>query len=67
MREIRKRQTAKNKYVVHCMNTGRLCAFTDKGKMHQIRVLDLPCGKFRDKGTPIDNVSNYSAVRSRLL
>ena len=28
---------SENKYIVHCMNTGRLCAFTDKGKMHQIR------------------------------
>ena len=58
---------SENKYVVHCMNTGRLCAFTDKGKMHQIRVLDLPCGKFRDKGTPIDNVSNYSSSEEQII
>ena len=58
---------SENKYVVHCMNTGRLCAFTDKGKMHQIRVLDLPCGKFRDKGTPIDNVSNYSSSEEEII
>ena len=58
---------SENKYIVHCMNTGRLCAFTDKGKMHQIRVLDLPCGKFRDKGTPIDNVSNYSSSEEQII
>ena len=58
---------SENKYVVHCMNTGRLCAFTDKGKMHQIRVLDLPCGKFRDKGIPIDNVSNYSSSEEQII
>ena len=39
-----------NKYIVHCLNTGKLCIFTAEGKMHQIKVLDLPFGKFRDKG-----------------
>ena len=26
-----------------------------------IKVLDMPYGKFRDKGTPIDNLSNYDS------
>ena len=50
---------AENKWIVNCINTGKLCVFTNTGKMHQIKVLDLPYGKFRDKGQPIDNVSNY--------
>ena len=29
--------------------------------MNTIKALDLPFGKFRDKGTPIDNVSNYDS------
>ena len=45
-----------NKYILRCMNTGKLCLFTSDGKMHQIKVMDLPYGKFRDKGFPIDNV-----------
>ena len=49
------------------MNTGRLCIFTDTGKMHQVRVLDLPFGKFRDKGTPVDNVSNYSSSGEQIV
>ncbi|WP_251390008.1 DNA gyrase/topoisomerase IV subunit A [Mediterraneibacter agrestimuris] len=56
-----------NKYIVQCMNTGRICIFTDTGKMHQVKVLDLPYGKFRDKGTPIDNVSNYSSAQERIV
>ncbi len=56
-----------NKYIVQCMNTGRICIFTDTGKMHQVKVLDLPYGKFRDKGTPIDNVSNYSSAEERIV
>ena len=39
-----------NKHIVHCLNTGKLCLFTADGKMHQIKVLDLPFGKFRERG-----------------
>ncbi len=35
--------------------------------MHQIKVLDLPYGKFRDKGTPIDNVSNYASAEEQIV
>ena len=58
---------SENKYIVHCMNTGRICLFTDTGRMHQVRVTDLPYGKFRDKGTPIDNVSNYSSTEEQIV
>lgn len=58
---------SENRYVVHCLNTGRICLFTDTGKMHQVKVLDLPHGKFRDKGTPIDNVSNYSSSGEQIV
>lgn len=58
---------SENRYVVHCMNTGKLCIFTDTGRMHQVRVTDLPYGKFRDKGTPIDNVSNYSSTEEQIV
>ena len=27
-----------NKYVVRCLNTGKICLFTDGGKMHQVKV-----------------------------
>ena len=58
---------AENKYIVSCMNTGKLCIFTADGKMHQIKVLDLPFGKFRDKGQPIDNVSNYDSTKEEII
>ena len=56
-----------NKYIVNCMNTGKLCFFTNTGRMHQIKVLDLPYGKFRDKGQPIDNVSNFDSASERIV
>ena len=58
---------AENKYIFTCKNTGRLCLFTTTGQMHTIKVLDLPYGKFRDKGTPIDNVSNFSQKTEEIV
>ena len=54
-----------NKYILHCMNTGKICIFTKDGKMHQVKVMDIPYGKFRDKGQPIDNISNYDSTQGR--
>ena len=58
---------AENKWIVNCINTEKLCVFTNTGKMHQIKVLDLPYGKFRDKGQPIDNVSNYDSTQEMVV
>lgn len=56
-----------NKYVFPCKNTGRICIFTNTGQMHTIKVMDLPFGKFRDKGVPIDNVGNYDSSQEEIL
>ena len=56
-----------NKYVFSCMNTDKICIFTDSGRMHSIKVLDLPYGKLRDKGTPVDNVSNYDSAAEQIV
>lgn len=58
---------SENRYVIHCMNTGKLCLFTHDGKMHQIKVPDIPHGRFRDKGQPIDNISNYQSSEERIV
>ncbi|MGN0160732.1 MAG: DNA topoisomerase (ATP-hydrolyzing) subunit A [Lachnospiraceae bacterium] len=58
---------AENKYAFKCMNTDRICIFTDKGFMHQIKVMDLPFGKLRDKGVPVDNLCNYSSAEETII
>lgn len=58
---------AENKYVINCMNTDKICIFTDSGKQHLIKVLDVPYGKFRDKGTPIDNLCNYNSSSEQMI
>jgi DNA gyrase subunit A len=52
---------AESRYVIPCKNTDKICIFTDQGQLHLLKVLDLPYGKFRDKGTPIDNLCNYDS------
>ena len=56
-----------HKYVFTCMNTDKICIFTDNGNLHQIKVLDIPCGRFRDKGTPIDNLGNYDSSGENII
>ncbi|MBO4376337.1 MAG: DNA topoisomerase 4 subunit A [Lachnospiraceae bacterium] len=58
---------AENKYYFMCKNTGKVCIFTNKGNVHTFKVLDLPMGKLRDKGIPIDNVSNYSTSKEDVV
>ena len=52
---------AENKYVFTVKNTDKICIFTNTGQLHLIKVLDLPAGRLKDKGTPIDNLSNYDS------
>lgn len=58
---------AENKYIVKCKNTGRICLFTNTGQLHTVKVTDIPFGKFRDKGIPVDNISNYSSDKETIL
>lgn len=56
-----------SKYILRCLNIGKMCIFTNTGKMHQVKVLDIPYGKFRDKGTPIDNLCNYTSAEEEIV
>ena len=56
-----------NRYILTCKNTDKICIFTNKGQMHLLKVLDLPYGKFRDKGQPIDNISNYDSTQEEIV
>ena len=55
------------RHIFTCKNTDKICIFTDKGQMHLLKVLDLPYGKFRDKGTPIDNLCNYDSKEENVV
>ncbi len=58
---------AENRYVFPCKNTGRVCLFTSGGQLHTLKVADVPFGKFRDKGIPVDNISNFHIEKEELI
>lgn len=48
-------------------NTGKVCFFTNTGNLHTVKAMDLPQGKMRDKGVPIDNVSNFDMSKETIV
>ncbi len=58
---------SENRYAFLCKNTGKICLFTNTGQLHTVKAMDIPMGKFRDKGVPIDNISNYDSSRENII
>ncbi|MBR5510084.1 MAG: DNA topoisomerase 4 subunit A [Lachnospiraceae bacterium] len=56
-----------SRHVLTCRNTDRLCIFTSNGKLHTVKVQELPFGKFRDKAFPIDNYCNYDSAQEQMV
>ena len=54
-------------YIFSCKNTGKICLFTNTGQLHTVKVMDIPFGKFRDKGVPIDNISNFNGEKEIVI
>ncbi|MCR4763693.1 MAG: DNA topoisomerase 4 subunit A [Lachnospiraceae bacterium] len=50
-----------------CKNTGKIVLFTDTGQVYTFRTQELPQGKLRDKGIPVDNVSNFDSAKERIV
>ncbi len=48
-------------------NTGKVCFFTNTGNLHTVKASDLPAAKMRDKGVPIDNISNYDTSKETIV
>ncbi|MDO4553803.1 MAG: DNA topoisomerase (ATP-hydrolyzing) [Lachnospiraceae bacterium] len=64
----RNRETVEKeeKYMIPCQNLDRICIFTKEGTMHQLKLLDVPMGRLRDKGTPVDNLCNYDSSKETI-
>ena len=58
---------ADHKVVFTCMNTSKVGLFTAEGTLHQLKVLDLPLCKPKDKGVPLDNVCNFESSKENLV
>ena len=56
-----------NRHVFLCMNTDKVALFTDSGKVHFVKISDIPMVRLKDKGVPADNISNYDSTRENIL
>lgn len=56
---------SENSHVIICLNTDKICLFTDAGVLHQVKVMDIPYVKLKDKGTPIDNLCKYDGTKEQ--
>lgn len=65
----RNRESVQNesRHVFSCLNTDKLCIFTDTGSMHQVKVSDVPVKRPKEKGTPIDNLGNYDSAGESIV
>ena len=57
----------KFRYCIPILNTDKIGVFTDTGRYHQVKVSDIPFGRFKDKGTPLDNLGNYDSSGEEIL
>ena len=55
------------KFCLPVRNNGRIAVFTENGQMHTIKMTDLPMSKFRDKGVPVDNITNYDSSNDMII
>ena len=55
------------RFVFPVMSTGRIALFTESGRLHTIRVQDLPLCRLKDKGIPIDNVSYFETAKDTVV
>ena len=48
-------------------NTGKVCFFTNTCNLHTVKAMDLSQAKMRDKGVPIDNISNFDTAKETIV
>ena len=65
----RNQETVDNEqvHVVRCLNTDKICLFAASGSLYQIKAMDVPAGKLRDKGTPIENLSKFDGTKDTIV
>lgn len=63
--KINEKMLSEYRKIIKAKNTDNLCIFTDNGDFHQIKISEIPVGKIKDKGIPIDNL--YSLKENKIL
>ncbi len=56
-----------SRFLIPCMNTSRIIAFTREGNAHTFKLEKMPFARLKDKGVPIDNLCRYDSTQENLL
>lgn len=59
--------TTNMKYSLKGKSDEKLCIFTDKGNLYQVKVSALPKGKLKDKGSPLDVICGFKEKNENIL
>ncbi len=54
-------------HIVTMKNTDKLCIFTNEGNMYQVKAMNIPKGKAKDKGTLVHNLCKMSNTEEAIL
>ena len=58
---------SENVHVLPVMTDDRICLFTDSGFLYQTKISEVPTGKAKDKGIPIENISKFDGTKERIV
>ncbi len=56
-----------NKYIYTAKTSDKALIFGSKGMMYMIKLDDVPMGKVKDKGKPVDNMSKFDSSKESLV
>lgn len=54
-------------HIVTLKNTDKLCIFTNEGNMYQVKAMNIPRGKAKDKGTLVHNLCKMNNNEEAVL
>ena len=56
-----------SKYMFRTETDKKLLIFTEEGRCHSLKVRDIPFGKAKDKGIPLDNITGYDSKTEQIV
>lgn len=54
-------------YVIPIKNTDKLQIFVNSGRLFQIKVMQIPLGKYKDKGVPLENLCDMTTKEDIIM
>lgn len=65
--ERNKENITENNKFIFAKNTDNLFIFSNTGSLYQLKINDIPLCKARDRGIPIDNISNFDSNTEQII